>query len=797
VLDNLTSNLSSDLLTPSGSVAGTLVNRGSLGNASPLFWSIVGNTNASKGFDTDSSVGALVNSTPIRFIRYGENSDSCDVANNTYYYFSNSTPENGSCQYNIPAFKAWCYSLSPHCQSILTLPGEVWNASYIDRYEANYIVNTLGFQPTYWAIGNEPEDWEHYNISWKNWKANDSSPVSALNYAIVLNKSITSVRSVPGLSAAKFVGIEAAASTSTSFFQEVATVAGKWIAAIAYHSYPDSGGSPDSLAEYYEPLTSATHNISGSYGAVRSAISGKCLNCSTMPIQLGEYNGGPSVGGTSYDSNFSGAVFTAASVAQAIDAQVPTMTYFELQSMGSTFGFAMDNKANQIDPAGSLYQSMFPYLNGKTAQNVAVRTTLTSVWAAMLTTSGEDAALPVTHETFTSLLVVNANLTSSLSLSLNGVISSSMSGRIISWNNSTSSPVSRWGSFGVSFTVPSQGILLLNGSLCYNCITAHLGSGSKPGAFAVSWANNMTYVADSGAHLVQAISRYGGQTNVSVPTCGTPSQLAYSPVTTYVFVTCASSNSVVEISPVNTVVKTIPVGSAPGAIAYDPANGDMLVANYGSNNVSVIIAGTDARSISVGSGPSSLTYDSTNSYVYVTNSQSASITVMNSTLVKLGSNPSTPTNPIATVVDTAGDAIVICNSSSEIRVFSGTAATHTISLPSGSHPSAAAMAAGQVVITEYSSNGAAILNVTNWTAFATISTPAGPNSLAWDSTDGKLYITCFLAGSVFELYGLAGFADVATGSQPVAVAWNPHYDVVSVAAYGSGAVWWAGPLNPT
>ena len=101
-----------------------------------------------------------------------------------------------------------------------------------------------------------------------------------------------------------------------------------------------------------------------------------------------------------------------------------------------------------------------------------------------------------------------------------------------------------------------------------------------------------------------------------------------------------------------------------------------------------------------------------------------------------------------------------------------------------------------MIITEYSSNAVAVLNSTNWTITSTISAPAGPNAIVWDSTDGKLYVTCFLANSVFELYGLVGFAVLGTGSLPVAASWNPHYDAVGVAAYGSGYVWWANGQPP-
>jgi YVTN family beta-propeller protein len=53
------------------------------------------------------------------------------------------------------------------------------------------------------------------------------------------------------------------------------------------------------------------------------------------------------------------------------------------------------------------------------------------------------------------------------------------------------------------------------------------------------------------------------------------------------YVTNGNSVSVID-STTNTVVASIPVGTGPEGIAFNPNNGDMYVANEGSFNVSVI-----------------------------------------------------------------------------------------------------------------------------------------------------------------------------------------------------------------
>jgi YVTN family beta-propeller protein len=73
----------------------------------------------------------------------------------------------------------------------------------------------------------------------------------------------------------------------------------------------------------------------------------------------------------------------------------------------------------------------------------------------------------------------------------------------------------------------------------------------------------------------------------------------------------------VKYSPSNTVIANISVGLWPVAVAYDPSNGYVYVANAWSNNVSVINGGTNKviASIAVGSNPVGVAYDSSNGYV--------------------------------------------------------------------------------------------------------------------------------------------------------------------------------------
>src|SRR5207248_8882565 len=73
-----------------------------------------------------------------------------------------------------------------------------------------------------------------------------------------------------------------------------------------------------------------------------------------------------------------------------------------------------------------------------------------------------------------------------------------------------------------------------------------------------------------------------------------------------------------------------PGGARPYGLAYDGGKGEVFVANFGSNNVSVISTATNAvvATIPVGSAPSEATYDSGNGFIYVSNRDQGTISII-------------------------------------------------------------------------------------------------------------------------------------------------------------------------
>jgi hypothetical protein len=428
-----------------------LSNLGLSGYLPQSFWSIDAHTSAATGFTSDPSVGEFLNDSTLTTIRYGSQSEYCNATDN--FEWSDSGTHSLGCSYNISAFKSWCYSLTPHCESVLSLPGEI-NSSSADAYIVKYIVNTLGFQPTYFTIGNEPSNWVHYNEPWSAWRSGDDSKPTAQEYAIDVRNAIAAIKAVDP--SAHFDGGEFATAANGNFFAETIDYNAANIAFVAYHSYPSLTGSNSPTNAQYLGALDSTHNITSTVAEFRSGCvsNGGGSLCNTEPIQIGEYNGGPSTGGGApQDAEFVGATFLAASAVQAMTANITALTDFDLQ--GSSFGYNLMDSSNSIDAQGQFYTEFAPYLQNDGAFKVGI---------TGLGPNLNAWAVRSANATGQSLLVVNANTTQSISFLPSTVIAMNNLTKEVSWNSSQANPVvtTRSGeSNSTIFTVPPEGMLLL------------------------------------------------------------------------------------------------------------------------------------------------------------------------------------------------------------------------------------------------------------------------------------------------------------------------------------------------
>jgi PKD repeat protein len=440
-----------------GTAASSTLSMGAgVSTTSPTFWSVVAQSASNTAFETNPGLGRYVNATPFSVFRYSMGTDECNVTANLQY--NNSGVATSPCFINVPAFKEWCYSRTPRCTSLFDLPGEN-NNSAEDANIARYVVHTVGFQPTYWSVGNEPMLWTHYGIAWPNWRTTDRSTPTPIAYAYDVRSAILAVRAVdPG---AQFIGIESDCQCSPTWFQTVAHVDGTLISAIAYHTYPFTARSvPETVQQLYNPLASSS-NITSSYAYVRSTIAGQCSSCATMPIFVTEYNAGPGWSPSNLGGSYANAVFLAASSVQALRANVSMFTTFVLQTMSpSACGYALLTSNDVPCPPGVLYSELLSHLALGQTHDVSLQTSVPSVWPVLTENGSEE-----------SLLVVNANLTWSVNLSVTSVLPSGVPGTTYLWQRGEAAPVRTSGTVSRFDLIPPQGILLVDASRTLSTLT--------------------------------------------------------------------------------------------------------------------------------------------------------------------------------------------------------------------------------------------------------------------------------------------------------------------------------------
>src|SRR5215217_2878510 len=97
------------------------------------------------------------------------------------------------------------------------------------------------------------------------------------------------------------------------------------------------------------------------------------------------------------------------------------------------------------------------------------------------------------------------------------------------------------------------------------------------------------------------------------------------------------------------VIAVIPVGEFPQALAFNPSNNYIYVANRISNTISVIDSSTGmvTNEVDVGSNPIALEFNPSNNYIYVANAISNTISVIDSSTGMVTNEVDVQTSPIA------------------------------------------------------------------------------------------------------------------------------------------------------
>ncbi len=298
--------------------------------------------------------------------------------------------------------------------------------------------------------------------------------------------------------------------------------------------------------------------------------------------------------------------------------------------------------------------------------------------------------------------------------------------------------VRRWTWLGILGTLVAVGVLLLTTVLptaapslarpsalfASTAASAHCSVGSHPEFPAYDPVNHEIYVPNGLSSNITVLNATCARVaTVTLPKGSSPTQAAFDPVNNRVYVTDYALNQVYEISGTK-LVSTITGLSQPSGIIFNPIFGDMVVANYGANDVAFLntaVAGVSFTQM-VGVEPWAIAYDPSPGILLVTNFGSNNVSVV----------PANGAGPIT-------------------------------SIPVGDHPQGIAydIADAAAYVANYGSNNVSVIG-TSGPPVATLTGFDEPSSVVWSQSALGIYITNVGSGKVDVLAGTNGPSGAAS-----------------------------------
>jgi Divergent InlB B-repeat domain len=405
-------------------------------NLSSMFWGSTISTRAR----ILSEEANLINSTGVRTMVFpgGNSGDRYNPFNNSELGITRTRIHGKAMWYNgwttvgtsESQFISLCRSIK--CTAILQVPGEIDNPAFAARI-VNYTVNTLGFSPAYWEIGNEPGLWKNWGQSWGNWTP-DGPTITPEEYAEEVGKYTAAMRSVD--SNIRIIGIAGTGAPNgewplTTWIADLLYDDGPEINAISYHEYPAGHTSNASLLEFYgalhtnssvpfhvDQLRDEVTNLTAleNYTAVCPNVTSGPV-CGPIPVFATEIGSGLSNKWTgAYARSFPGGVSLAAQITQAMALNLSNVDLF-----GTELGVANSwfNTSGQARPDYTIYSEFLAHLGSEV---FPVNFSLPSEYYASNTTSLAYnlygiATIDREDGDRSDLLLVNDNLTTNVSLS--------------------------------------------------------------------------------------------------------------------------------------------------------------------------------------------------------------------------------------------------------------------------------------------------------------------------------------------------------------------------------------------
>ncbi|MGI9161662.1 MAG: Ig-like domain-containing protein [Mycobacterium sp.] len=253
------------------------------------------------------------------------------------------------------------------------------------------------------------------------------------------------------------------------------------------------------------------------------------------------------------------------------------------------------------------------------------------------------------------------------------------------------------------------------------------------------------FVASSASNTVTAIDTDTNTVVASIPFGSGPFGVVFNPAGTLVYVSNDGANTVSVIDAMtNTLVRTITVGSNARGIAITPDGNRVYVTNRGSNTVSVISTATNTviATIPVGSYPNSVAVSPDGSRAYVNNYFSNSVSVINVATNAVTATIAVGGMPFGVAVNPAGTRAYVANQGGGVSVIDTSTNTVSTTIAVGSGPFAVTFnpSGTRAYVTNHFAGTVSVINTATNSVTSTITVGTNPSGVGVSPDGSRLYV---------------------------------------------------------
>ncbi len=240
---------------------------------------------------------------------------------------------------------------------------------------------------------------------------------------------------------------------------------------------------------------------------------------------------------------------------------------------------------------------------------------------------------------------------------------------------------------------------------------------------------------------------------------------------------------------------SIATGQGPIALAADMGTGELYVANYAANSVSIINAtqSTLVATVAVGGLPDALAVDTVDHLVFVANLLSANVSVLSTTSHRVVATVPVGSSPIAVAFDALDDRVYVANfGSANVSVIAAANQTLVGTVSVGNAPGALAVdtAVGQLFVANRNGSSVTAVRTANDSVAATVTVRSQPWALTTNLNGSELFVANEASAdvSVVNATNDTVVATVAVQANPQALVASTSGRTVYVADYGAANV---------